>query len=164
MTTQQLVLAAIATGIIATVVLDLWVVLLHRRFKLTPTNWAVVGRWFAYMPRGQFRHQAIAQVPAVTGELLLGWSAHYVIGVGYAVIYVFVSRWLSVPISFASALVFGLLTLLAPWFIMQPGLGLGICASRAPAPNRMRLQNFANHLVFASAMYLAWEFCRPMPG
>jgi Protein of unknown function (DUF2938) len=36
--------------------------------------------------------------------------------------------------TFTSALAFGLPTLVAPWFIMQPGMGAGVLASRTLRP------------------------------
>lgn len=59
--------------------------------------------------------------------------------------------------SLLSAWAFGLVTILSPWFIMQPGLGMGICASKAPKPNMVRLQNLAIHSIFGIALYCGWQ-------
>jgi hypothetical protein len=64
---------------------------------------------------------------------------------------------LDVPVSLLSGLAFGVATVLAPWFILQPGLGLGFFASRAPNPNRTRLLNLLNHAVFGITLYAAWR-------
>lgn len=58
--------------------------------------------------------------------------------------------------TFVSALVFGMATILSPWFLMQPGLGLGICASKAPQPNLVRLNNICIHSLFGIALYFGW--------
>ena len=33
------------------------------------------------MARGRFRHERIAAAPPVRGERLIGWTAHYLIGI-----------------------------------------------------------------------------------
>jgi hypothetical protein len=38
---------------------------------------------------------------------------------------------------------------------MQPGLGLGIAASRTPQPNVARLRSLATHAVFGLGLYAA---------
>jgi hypothetical protein len=41
----------------------------------------------------------------------------------------------------------------AGWFLLQPGLGLGVAASRLPHPNRVRALNLAAHVVFGLGLY-----------
>jgi hypothetical protein len=60
-----------------------------------------------------------------------------------------------------AAIAFGILTVAAPFFVMQPGMGLGIAASKTPKPNVARLRSLATHTIFglglyASALLLAW--------
>jgi hypothetical protein len=47
-------------------------------------DYGLVGRWLAHAARGAVFHDAIAKSAPVRGEALIGWIAHYVIGVGYA--------------------------------------------------------------------------------
>jgi hypothetical protein len=61
-------------------------------------------------------------------------------------------------VSLRAAWLFGLVTILSPWFILQPVLGLGLCAVKAPKPNMVRLQNFAIHSIFGIALYYGWQF------
>jgi Protein of unknown function (DUF2938) len=51
------------------------------------------------------------------------------------------------------ALIVGLLTLAAPSFVMQPAMGAGIAASKAPSPTVARLRSIAAHLVFGIGLY-----------
>src|SRR5687767_12452755 len=81
--TDFLVVAAL-TGAGATAVMDLWTIARTRIFGVRPVDYGLVGRWLAYMPRGQFRHDPIAASPAVRGERLIGWTAHYLVGVAFA--------------------------------------------------------------------------------
>ena len=45
------------------------------------------------------------------------------------------------------------LTVVFPFFLMQPSLGLGIAASRTPNPTQARVKSLATHTVFGLGMY-----------
>jgi hypothetical protein len=152
----QTLLQATATGLIATMVMDVWALLLKHGAGLPTTDWAMVGRRIAYLPAGRFIHRPIAGSPPVRRELLIGWSAHYLIGVMYALLYIATIAVTKGTPSLVSAILFGLVTLLAPWFIMQPGMGIGMFASLAPKPNLTRAINVSMHLVFGAALYPGW--------
>src|SRR5690349_12734153 len=83
----------------ATAATDGWALLRRRLFGVPPPNWGLVGRWLAHMRRGKFRHTAIATTPAVKGELLIGWLAHYAIGIGFAALLIALCgrEWLRAP-------------------------------------------------------------------
>jgi len=56
-----------------------------------------------------------------------------------------------------SAVLFGLVTILSPWLLMQPALGLGICASKAPRSSLVRLQNLIIHTFFGLVLYYSYQ-------
>src|SRR5687768_251756 len=115
----------------ATALLDLWT-LARRRITGTPVpDYGLVGRWLAYMPRGRFRHEAIGRVPAVRGEAALGWTAHYLIGMSFALVLLAIwgLGWPRQP-TIGPALLVGVATVAAPFLLMQPGMGAGFFASR----------------------------------
>ena len=146
---------ALAMGIGATLAIDLWSTFLKRSFGIMPTNWAIVGRWFAGIPRGRFRLQSGSASP-VRYELQLGWIAHYAVGICYALVYMTILRIASTPVSLSTALAFGLVTVLAPWLVLMPGLGKGWFAAATPKPTLTRLLNIVVHLIFGAALYVMW--------
>src|SRR5687768_1189949 len=75
---------ALLIGAGATAVMDIWAVVLRRLGGIRSLDYALVGRWLAYVARGRFRHDAIAASPPVRGERLIGWTAHYLIGIVFA--------------------------------------------------------------------------------
>jgi hypothetical protein len=152
----QIILRVVALGVGATIVLDLWSACLKRFLHIPSTNWALVGRWFGHLPRGRFVHNKIADAPPVRGELLLGWSVHYAIGVGFATILIalFGLDWLYQP-TIVPALVVGVVTVVFPFFLMQPGMGLGVAATKAPRPNAARLRSLMSHTIFGVGLYAA---------
>lgn len=145
---------AVLIGAGATAVTDLWAAARRRYFAIPPPDYGVVGRWFAYMARGQFRHERIAATPPVRGELALGWAAHYLIGIAFAAVLlaVFGLDWARAP-TLAPALAVGLGSVAAPFLVMQPAMGAGIAASRTPCPPVARIRSVMNHLVFGAGLY-----------
>lgn len=107
-------------------------------------------------------HQNIAQAAPVAGEQALGWLAHYLIGIAFAVLLLLTQapQWPLQP-TLAPALIVGVLTVAAPFFLMQPCMGAGVAASKTPKPNVARLRSLVGHSVFGlglygSAMTWAW--------
>jgi hypothetical protein len=147
--------SAILMGLGATLTFDLWGLFLKRAFKITPSNICLVGRWLRYMPTGIFRHSNIASTPPRSAECTIGWLAHYTIGVTFAIVFVAVAGpdWLQHP-TLIPAIVFGVVTVLAPLFIMQPALGFGFAASKTSHPAQARLRSLLNHAAFGIGLYL----------
>lgn len=72
----------IGTG--ATAVMDLWGMVRKPLLGIAPPDYRLVGRWIAHMTRGRFRHVSIATSPPIRGEDIIGWTAHYLIGIAFA--------------------------------------------------------------------------------
>jgi polyferredoxin len=146
----------VLVGIGATLVMDLGSLLRRRVFGTPLPNYLLVGRWIAHMGRGQFRHASMAAAAPIPGEQAIGWTAHYLIGIAFAGLLPAVggSDWFAAP-SPIPALIVGAGTLLAPFLLMQPAMGAGVAASRAPRPGAARLQSLVNHLVFGFGLYAA---------
>jgi hypothetical protein len=144
----------IGTG--ATAATDVWSVLRKKLFGIASPNWALVGRWIAHMPRGRFRHESMAAAAAVRGERVIGWLAHYTIGIAFAGALVALGgrEWLRAPTP-GPALLIGVVSVLAPFFIMQPGMGAGFAASRTPRPAAARLQSLLTHTIFGLGLYVS---------
>jgi hypothetical protein len=142
-------------GLGATLAFDLWGLFLKQAFKITPSNICVVGRWLRYMPAGTFAHSNILSAPPKSTECTVGWIAHYTIGMTFASAFVALvgSSWLQHPTPLPT-IVFGVATVLAPFFIMQPLFGLGIAASKTPNPTQARLRSLLNHTAFGVGLYL----------
>lgn len=147
--------STILIGLGATLTFDLWVWFLKHTFKIPASNMCLVGRWILYMPQGIFSHSNIASVPQKNRECIIGWLAHYMIGITFAIGFVAVigTNWFQHP-TLIPALIFGVVTVFAPYFIMQPAFGLGIAASNTSNPGQARLRSSLNHAVFGIGLYL----------
>jgi hypothetical protein len=130
-------LHAAMIGAGATALMDVWGVLRRKLFGVPVANYGLVGRWLAYLPRGRFFHDPIAATSPVRGEEAMGWIAHYLIGMAFAVL---------------------LLTMVGLDWVRQPrlvpALLIGIAARRAPNPAMARLHSLVTHAVFGLGLYL----------
>lgn len=160
---MDILVYTLLTGAGATVTMDLWMIARRRLLGIPLPDYGLVGRWLAHMARGRFRHERIAAAPPVAGERLLGWTAHYLIGIGFAAVLLAVwgAGWARQPTP-GPALIVGIASVAAPFLIMQPGMGAGIAASRTPNPGAARIQSLVTHAVFGLGLYAAGLVARAL--
>jgi len=151
----EYIVGAVLVGLGATLVIDLWALLLRRGFNIPSLSYCLLGRWLLHMPGGRFVHDSIAAAAQKRHECTLGWIAHYLIGTSFALVFVLLvsGTGLEHP-TLLPALGFGIVTTLVPFLIMQPSLGLGIAASKTPNPNQARLKSLMTHTVFGVGLYI----------
>ena len=108
------VLGAIAVGIGATLVMDLWNLFLKRTFSIPSLSYCLLGRWLRHMPGGTFRHASISAAPQKPFECTIGWIARYTIGVVLALVFVVFTSddWLAQP-TLLPALLYGIGTVVS---------------------------------------------------
>jgi uncharacterized membrane protein YagU involved in acid resistance len=154
-TEPNYILGAVAIGIGATLVMDLWNLFLKRTFSIPSLNYCMLGRWLRHMQGGTLRHASITTAPQKPFECTIGWIAHYTIGVVFALVFVVLTSggWLAKP-TLLPALLYGIATVVFPFFIIQPSFGLGIAGSRTPKPMQARLKSLVTHSVFGAGLYL----------
>lgn len=150
------VMDTIVLGLGATALMDAWVWLRRRWLGVPGLNYAWVGRWVAYLPHGRFRHAPIAATSPVRGEQAIGIAVHLLTGVAFAGILLALwgSTWRDRP-TLAPALIVGIGSVVAPFLLMQPGMGAGIAARRTPNPAKARLHSLVTHAVFGVGLYLS---------
>lgn len=66
--TPDLLVRILLTGAGATLCMDLWALLLKRRFGIPSLDYALVGRWFLGMFDGRWFHATIVTAPPRRGE------------------------------------------------------------------------------------------------
>jgi hypothetical protein len=152
----EFIVRAILIGAGATIILDGWALLATRAYRTPAPRWDLVGRWIAGIPRGRFVNANLGETSPVRGELAIGWLVHYVVGIFYAALLLAIwgLNWARHP-TLAPAIILSLLTLAAPFLVMQPGMGVGVAASKTPDPNGARLKSVINHTVFGLGLYVA---------
>ena len=146
---------AMFMGIGATLIMDLWATIL-RQFGIPSLNFAFLGRWIGHIPRGRWFHEAISKSEPIPGEKALGWLAHYSIGIAFAALLlaVFGLPWGRNP-TFLPALGIGLMTVVAPLFILQPALGAGMASAKTARPLFNSLKSVVTHLIFGAGLFVS---------
>ena len=146
---------SILMGIGATAIFDLWVLFLKHVVGIPGGNWGPVGRWFLHLAGGKVFHDDIATAQPFVHEKAAGWIGHYLVGIFFAAILLLVAPpgWTAQP-TLLPPLIVGLVTVGAGWFLLQPGMGAGIAASKRPNPNQARMLNIAGHIVFGLGLYV----------
>lgn len=88
-------------------------------------------------------------------QCAVGWIAHDTVGVTLAFVFVALARdgWLTRPTALP-ALGYGLGTVLFPFLILQPALGLGVASPRSPNPWLARSRSLVTHRVFGVGLYV----------
>jgi|SRR6188472_2455049 len=147
---------AILIGAGATGFLDLWSAARAKFFGVATPDYSLVGRWLAYLTRGRLFHNTIAKSAPARGERLIGWVAHYLIGIAFAsaLLIGWGREWAREP-TLIPALIVGIGSVAAPFLLMQPGMGLGVAASRTPNPAAARLRSLTTHAIFGLGLYAA---------
>ena len=151
----EYVVRVLFIGAGATLLIDVWAALL-RRFGIPSLKFALLGRWIGHLLLGRLRHGSIVKASPVRGEVLLGWFAHYAIGISFAALLLATTglTWARSP-TLGPALLVGLGTVVAPLFVLQPAFGAGIASSKTPTPVFNTLKSLATHTVFGVGLFVA---------
>ena len=151
----EIVWQIVFVGAGATLITDLWMLIL-KGLGMPAMNFRMLGRWVGHLARGRILHAAIAASPHIAGETVIGWVAHYAVGIVFAVLLLLLvgDDWLSAP-RLVPAMLFGAATLAAPFLLMQPAMGAGFASLRTATPVRNIIKSSVTHLVFGVGLFLA---------
>jgi len=151
------ILEALLMGIFATLFMDAVAGFMVKRNAVNPfLKPELIGRWFLYMFRGKFLHQDIEKTPPLKNEKSWCFISHYLIGIilsgGYLILQIFVptineQKWMS--------LLYGILTVVFPWFWLLPSTGFGFIASKSQYRTDIIKMNLVNHFAFGLGL-LIW--------
>jgi len=152
----EVLVRASLIGVAGAALMDVWGAFSRHVLRVQGLDYALLGRWIGHLPRRRFFHDRIAAAEPIRGERALGWAAHYAIGIAFAVplLGIWGLDWAESP-TFLPALLIGIVTVLAPWLVMQPAMGAGVAGSRTPNPAATRLRNLATHTVYGVGLYLS---------
>lgn len=143
-------------GIGATLFMDSVAWIRKKVMNVSPLAYGLVGRWLLSQLDGVFRHPSILSASSKKYEKLVGWIFHYLTGIAFAAVMLFATgyQWLEEP-SVLPPLLTGLISTVAPFFIMQPAFGYGWAASKTPSPNTARLNTVIAHLSYGVGLYFS---------
>jgi hypothetical protein len=64
----EFIVWGVLIGVGGSALMDVWALLLRRAFKVPTLEYALLGRWICYFPRGRFFHVRIAASDPIRGE------------------------------------------------------------------------------------------------
>jgi len=141
--------AAVVAGVVGTIAMDLLNLLFARPGMILKIDVAMIGRMAAGWARGRFRYGHPAEMAPIANERLLGFVAHYAIGIGLAIPFVFFAEHLAGSlVQPIWALPYGIATTVASWFLVYPSMGLGMCGWRSPEGAKAITSPLANHTFY----------------
>ena len=122
-------------GIVSCVVMDLWQRLLKLLYSINPSDWSVVGRWFVLVVSDrQIYNPTIDQVAPIKNELMIGWIVHYSVAILYSIFFYILLENGICTASLINGIIFGLISVVVPWFFFMPVLGKGFLGMKTPSP------------------------------
>ena len=122
-------------GIASCVVMDLWQRLLKLLYSINPSDWSVVGRWFVLVVSDrQIYNPTIDQVAPIKNELMIGWIVHYSVAILYSIFFYILLEYGICSASLINGIIFGLISVVVPWFFFMPVLGKGFLGMKTPSP------------------------------
>ena len=150
----EVLLKLIITTGLSVAAIDLWQLIFHKLCGLPPTNWRFVGRWLLVLLSERIVfNTSLASTPEVEGEAAAGWLLHYAVGGVYVLIYFVLWQHLNVlPPTLVDGVLFGVLSVVVPWFFFMPALGAGVLARNTPRPLLSCAAALATHSIFGLAI------------
>ena len=122
-------------GIASCVVMDVWQRLLKLLYSINPSDWSVVGRWFVLVvSERQIYNPTIDQVAPIKNELMIGWIVHYSVAILYSIFFFILLEYGICSASLINGIIFGLISVVVPWFFFMPVLGKGFLGMKTPSP------------------------------
>ena len=122
-------------GIVSCVVMDVWQRLLKLLYSINPSDWSVVGRWFVLVvSERQIYNPTIDQVAPIKNELMIGWIVHYSVAILYSIFFYILLECGICSALLINGIIFGLISVVVPWFFFMPVLGKGFLGMKTPSP------------------------------
>ncbi|WP_409420092.1 DUF2938 family protein [Pseudaeromonas sp. ZJS20] len=152
---KEVIWFCLVTGVLSTVALDIWVILVERVTGLPPTNWGMVGRWLTGLRAGHWVLRGDDPSAPSVGERALGWGFHYLVGMGYAVLILLCwgTAFVQAPTALPVFIIGVVVSTLAGLMILMPGLGAGFMGAKLPNQGAMLVYLLVAHGVYALALY-----------
>ena len=154
------IIDSIIAGIFCCIAMDLWQRFLLLTYKISPANWASAGRWLIMLIGKNIliNHNLDRENP-IKYELLIGWVFHYCVGMGYGFTYYFCLRTFEhFDTTITSGFIFGLISVVIPWFFFLPATGKGLMGNKTPNPNLTRLLSICSHIVVGVFLAICFSY------
>lgn len=145
------------SGIIATIIFDLFNISLKFAYNIDKPKWNLLGRYFLGYKEGRYIRKSLQEDDDVENELLWGYIIHYLIGIIYGLFYVFINLLIFDHPSLLIAYVVGFITVLGAWCYLMPfAYNLGFFASKSDQQFKTLTQNLIGHFIFGTGLFIGF--------
>ena len=153
----MLFIQILTVGVVACAIFDLWQRVFQKMTAIPPSNWAMVGRWsLGLMTIGQLIARDLESQAERKNELAVGWLVHYSVAIGYAAVYAWLMHATILQAGLIDGLIFGVISVVVPWFFLLPCLGKGMLARLTPNPPLVCALALMMHSLFGASIGLGF--------
>ena len=153
----MLVFQGLISGIIATIIFDLFNISLKFAYNIYKPKWNFLGRYFLGYKEGRYIRKSLQEDDDVENELLWGYIIHYLIGIIYGLFYVFINLLIFDHPSLLIAYFVGFITVLGAWCYLMPfAYNLGFFASKSDQQFKTLTQNLIGHFIFGTGLFIGF--------
>ena len=153
----MLIFQGLISGIIATIIFDLFNISLKFAYNIDKPKWNFLGRYFLGYKEGRYIRKSLQEDDDEENELLWGYIIHYLIGIIYGLFYVFINLLIFDYPSLLSAYVVGFITVLGAWCYLMPfAYNLGFFASKSDQQFKTLTQNLIGHFIFGTGLFIGF--------
>ncbi len=152
------IIEGIISGIIATILFDIFQISLFYAYNINKSRWDLVGRYFIGFKNKIYVREDIENDLSLDHELIVGYIIHYLIGIIYGIFYVLINKLFFNEPSLFLAISIGFLTVLGGWCIMMPfAFNIGFFASKKDEKYQILVQNLLVHFIFGIGLYIGYK-------
>lgn len=147
-------LAMLVTGLAGATAADIGRTVYQWITGFPPVNWSVTGRWFLMVLQGRPYVPDIGTAPGLPHELIAGHVAYYTIAVVFAGVYLTLLKVMKREPGLWNGLVFGWATMVFPFLVQMPLMGMGVLASATAMPGLIIGRTLVHHSSFGLGLAL----------
>jgi len=156
---EHFIFHSIIAGIFCCIAMDVWQRILLLTFNIPPTNWSTAGRWFIMLVnKKMIVNRNLDNEAPVKYELQIGWVFHYWVAIIYGYAYYFLLAVDILDASILSGLMFGLISVIVPWFFYLPATGKGFMGNKTPNPTLTKFLSTSSHVVVGIFLAIGFSF------
>ena len=153
----MIIFQGLISGIIATIIFDLFNISLKFAYNIDKPKWNFLGRYFLGYKEGRYIRKSLQEDNDEVNELLWGYIIHYLIGIIYGLFYVFINLLIFDYPSLLIAYVVGFITVLGAWCYLMPfAYNLGFFASKSDQQFKTLTQNLIGHFIFGTGLFIGF--------
>ena len=146
------------SGLIATILFDIYQNALNFSYGINKTRWDLVGRYFIGLKDKRYVRDNLNDDEVEKNELFLGYLIHYLIGIIYGYMYIIINIIFYNEPSILIAIIFGFLTILGSWCIMMPyAFNLGFFAKNSNDKYQLIVQGLIAHFIFGVGLFIGYS-------